>query len=244
MLKAGSQTLSVTFTPTDPKAYTAAVASVQLDGDPGGSRDHLGSAGPISAGTTLSATQLDASANAPGTFMYSPAAGTVLAAGTQHLTAVFSPTDTIDYAPATAHASIVVSAQPSNPTGILVPTITWNAPAAIPYGTALSSAQLDATANAPGTLAYTPAAGTVLKVGSQILLVTFTPTDAKAYSAVTASVLLSVTQATPAITWATPAPITAGTALTTAQLDATANVPGSFKYSPAAGTVLPAGTQH
>src|SRR5271154_1807405 len=175
--------------------------------------------------------------------MYSPAAGTVLAAGTQHLTAVFSPTDTIDYSPATAHASITVSAQPSNPTGVVVPTITWNAPAAIPYGMALSSRQLDATAAVPGSFAYTPAAGTVLKAGSQTLLATFTPADTKTYSAVTASVLLSVSQATPEITWATPASIRAGTALTTAQLDATASVPGSFKYSPAAGTVLAAGTQ-
>ena len=33
----------------------------------------------------------------PGSFRYSPAAGTVLAVGTQQLTAVFSPTDATDY---------------------------------------------------------------------------------------------------------------------------------------------------
>ena len=243
VLKAGSQTLSVTFTPTDTKAYTAAVASVQLTVTPAAPLITWAQPAPISAGTTLGEAQLDASTSVPGTFMYNPAAGTILAAGTQHLTAVFTPTDTIDYSPATAHASIVVSAQPTSPTGIGVPSITWNAPAEIPYGTALSSTQLDATANVPGTFAYTPAAGTVLKTGSQVLLVNFTPADTKTYSAVTASVLLSVVQGTPAITWATPAPITAGTALTTVQLDAKASVPGSFRYSPAAGTVLPAGTQ-
>ncbi len=52
---------------------------------------------PIAAGTALSATQLDATANVPGSFMYNPAAGAVLAAGTQQLTAVFSPTDATDY---------------------------------------------------------------------------------------------------------------------------------------------------
>ena len=243
VLKAGSQTLSVTFTPTDTKAYTAAVASVQLTVTPAAPLITWAQPAPITAGTTLSAAQLDAGTSVPGTFMYSPTAGTILAAGTQHLTAVFTPTDTIDYLPATAHASIVVSAQSSSPTGIGVPTITWNAPAEIPYGTALSSKQLDATANVPGTFTYTPAAGTLLKAGSQVLLVNFTPADTKTYSAVTASVLLSVVQGTAAITWATPAAITAGTALTTAQLDAKASVPGSFRYSPAAGTVLPAGTQ-
>jgi hypothetical protein len=47
----------------------------------------------------------------------------------------------------------------------------------------------------------------------------------------------------PVITWATPEPITYGTALSSVQLDATTTVPGSFAYSPAAGTVLNAGQQ-
>ena len=46
---------------------------------------------------------------------------------------------------------------------------------------------------------------------------------------------------TPLITWATPAPIVQGTTLSGAQLNATANVPGTFVYTPSAGTVLPAG---
>ena len=47
---------------------------------------------------------------------------------------------------------------------------------------------------------------------------------------------------TPTITWATPAAIVYGTALSySAQLDATANVDGTFVYSPAAGTVEPVG---
>ena len=107
----------------------------------------------------------------------------------------------------------------------------------------MSGAVLNATANVPGTFTYTPAAGTVLKAGGQKLSAVFTPTDSKTYTAATASVQLTVTQATPVTTWATPAPIAAGTALGAAQLDASANVPGSFKYSPAAGTVLAAGTQ-
>ena len=124
-----------------------------------------------------------------------------------------------------------------------VPAITWNAPAAITYGTALSTTQLSATANVPGTFTYSPAAGTVLKAGPQTLSVTFTPTDSKTYSSATASVQLTVNQAAPVITWAQPAPVAPGATLSATQLDATANVPGSFMYSPAAGTVLTAGTQ-
>jgi VCBS repeat-containing protein len=61
-----------------------------------------------------------------------------------------------------------------------------------------------------------------------------------------ASDLFRIAKATPLITWPPPAPITYGTALGATQLNATASfngqtVPGSFTYTPAAGTVLDAG---
>jgi hypothetical protein len=119
--------------------------------------------------------------------------------------------------------------------------ITWNTPAAIHFGTALSSVQLDATANVPGTFAYTVTAGTVLKAGAQTLSAVFTPADTKTYSAATVSVQLTVTKALPIVTWLPPPAITQGTALSGAELNAVANVPGTLVYNPAAGTVLPSG---
>jgi hypothetical protein len=124
-----------------------------------------------------------------------------------------------------------------------VPSLTWSTPAAVFYGTALSGTQLNATANVPGTFADAPAAGTLLSAGTQTLSVTFTPSDTKTYSAATASVQLNVNHASPVVTWATPAAISVGTALGPAQLNASANIPGSFLYNPAAGAVLAAGTQ-
>jgi hypothetical protein len=50
-----------------------------------------------------------------------------------------------------------------------------------------------------------------------------------------------VTPAPPTDTWADPAGIVSGTPLSWAQLGATANVPGTFTDSPAAGTVLGVG---
>jgi hypothetical protein len=123
------------------------------------------------------------------------------------------------------------------------PLITWATPAAITYGTPLSMTQLDATASVGGKFVYLPASGTVLTAGSQTLTVTFTPTDTTDYSTATASVTLTVNQAAPLITWATPAAITYGTPLSMTQLDASANVQGTFLYSPASGTVLAAGPQ-
>jgi hypothetical protein len=69
---------------------------------------------PITNPTPLSATQLDATASITGAFVYTPPAGTVLAAGTQTLSVVFTPTDTTDYTNATASVSITVN--PAVPT--------------------------------------------------------------------------------------------------------------------------------
>ena len=102
---------------------------------------------------------------------------------------------------------------------------------------------MNATANTPGTFAYTPAAGTVPSAGTQTLSVTFTPTDTADYSSASATTTLTVTQAAPVITWGSPAGIVYGTALSGAQLNASGSVPGTFVYSPALGTVLEPGTQ-
>jgi len=65
----------------------------------------------IISGTPLSATQLDATANVTGIFVYSPAAGTVLSEGVQTLSVTFTPTDTTEYIAATAAQTLsVVSA--------------------------------------------------------------------------------------------------------------------------------------
>ncbi len=89
----------------------------------------------------------------------------------------------------------------------LTPTIKWATPAAITYGTPLSTTQLDATASVPGTFAYTPAAGTVLAAGMQTLSVTFTPTDIVDYSPAESTVTLTVN----------PAPIVAYTLTSSTQ---------------------------
>jgi hypothetical protein len=55
------------------------------------------------------------------------------------------------------------------------------------------------------------------------------------------SAAYTITQATPTITWPTPADISYGTALSATQLNASSTVAGTYAYSPAAGTVLTAG---
>jgi uncharacterized repeat protein (TIGR03803 family) len=66
----------------------------------------------ITYGTALGANQLNATASVPGSFGYTPAAGTVLNAGTNTLTVVFTPTDTTDYTSATGSVSLVALPAP------------------------------------------------------------------------------------------------------------------------------------
>jgi hypothetical protein len=189
----------------------------------------------LTYGTALDGTELDAFANVAGSFVYSPAAGTVLHAGqNQLLSATFTPTDSANYVPANASVSINVVKS--------TPVITWLEPAAITHGQPLTSTQLNATANVPGTFVYNPPAGTVLPTGdNQPISVTFTPTQSGDYNSVTAQTRIDISPAAPVLTWPNPADIVDGAALGATQLNATANVPGTFQYTPAAGTVLGVG---
>jgi hypothetical protein len=231
---AGTDTLSVTFTPTDTANYATATKTVSLTVTQAAAVITWNNPASITYGTALSATQLNATASVPGTLVYTPAAGSIPAAGTDTLSVTFTPTDTTNYSTVTKTVTLTVTQA--------APVITWNNPASITYGTALSATQLDATASVPGTLVYTPGAGSIPTAGTDTLSVTFTPTDTTNYSTVTKTVTLTVTQAAAVITWANPASITYGTALSSAQLNATASVPGTLVYTPAAGSIPAAGT--
>jgi hypothetical protein len=123
----------------------------------------------IFVGTPLSSTQLNATANVAGTFTYVPAAGTILLAGNHTLTAVFQPTDGVNYVvPDAAEVSLTVLTavvwEPRPLNDILV-------------GTPLTSAQLNATANIPGTIIYSPSSGVILPIGTHVLTAILIPFD-------------------------------------------------------------------
>lgn len=235
MLTVGTQTLSVTFTPTDSVDFATVNSTVKLT---------VNKTTPVITWTTpvpmfccnpITATQLDATTPVAGAFAYSRAIGLVLPPGSYPTTTTFTPTDTADYNTATAGVTLVI--QKGNP------VIDWPSPAPITYGTALSSKQLDAESAYSGAFVYTPASGTILHAGTQTLSVTLTPTDPTDYNSATATVSLTVNQVIPVITWATPAAINYGTALSATQLNATTPLPGNFVYTPALGAVPTAGAQ-
>jgi len=234
VLRPGSYTLSVTFTPADRANYAVAQASVSLSVAKATPTILWPTPDPISYGTQLSSTQLCAAASVPGAFEYTPGYGAALAAGKHKLSVTFTPADTADYSSSHTVVSLTVTKTS--------PAVTWPTPDPITQGTALSAGQLNATATVPGSFAYTPARGEILGPGAHELSVTFTPTDTLNYTTVSSVVSLVVNEKQPVvITWPSPSQISYGIALSTTQLNATASVPGTFVYAPSAGHVLAPG---
>jgi FtsP/CotA-like multicopper oxidase with cupredoxin domain len=133
--------------------------------------------GPLAAityGTALSGTQLNATASfngspVAGTFVYTPAAGTVLGAGNRTLSVTFTATDTVSFASATTTVSLVVNQAPlsitaSSPTMIYggpVPAITpiysglVNGETTVPTPPTCLTAATSASPASPPTIAST-----------------------------------------------------------------------------------------
>jgi hypothetical protein len=211
----------------------------------------------ITCGTALSSAQLDATASVPGTFTYTPVAGTILGAGgNQMLLVSFTPADSTDYTTswATAHINVLIAqpafsqltpsqsitfGQTTNVSGTLAAT------SAIPPGEqvtiSIGSASVTATISLGGSFSATINTS-ALGVLSTPYTITYTYAgDANFQAASDASTTLTVNRATPTLHWPNPAEIAYGTPLSSTQLDATASVPGTFTYTPALGAVLNAG---
>jgi hypothetical protein len=101
--------------------YTATSASASVTVQKATSTLTWANPSPITYGTALSTAQLSASSGGvAGSFVYAPALGTVLGAGSQTLAVTFSPTDLTDYSTNTATVTLVVSKD--------APTITLTTP--------------------------------------------------------------------------------------------------------------------
>jgi hypothetical protein len=232
-LPAGTQTLSVQFTPQDAANYEAVTKTVTIKVK---SIPVITWPTPaaITYPTTLGPTQLNATANTAGTFVYNWPAGTLLDAGTHTVYVTFNPTNTEDWVSQSTSQTIEVLK------GTV--TITWP-PYTNPffYGSQLTYLQLNAQASAPGLLTYSPPYGTVLNAGTQTLTVTYESGYPNNYHPATATVELLVRKAYPVVYWQGDlAPITYPTPLSSAQHYATSPNAGIISYDPPTGTVLDA----
>jgi PKD repeat protein len=138
------------------------------------------------------------------------------------LYANFTPSDSVNYTNTTANVTInVIKA---------TPIIIWYNPANIVYGTSLSSTQLNANASVAGSFVYTPTAGAVLSVGTQLLHVNFTPADTANYNTASADVQINVIAPQVPIADFTATPISGKNPLTVRFTDTSTGTPTSWEW--------------
>jgi hypothetical protein len=105
---------------------------------------------PIANTTPLTSTQLDATASVPGTFVYTPAAGTVLTAGTHALSVAFTPANPAGYNDASASVTITINPALTSPSAYVYVSGSANASTAEVYAfSAASDGTLTPVAGSP-----------------------------------------------------------------------------------------------
>jgi hypothetical protein len=250
VLGTGLQTLSVTFTPANPAVYSSATATVSLLVNPApltvkaeNARMKYGAALPdfafratgfvngdtaataLTGAPTLTTT---ATSQSPvGSYTITASAGTLAAA---NYTLTFKTgTLTIEQATLTAAATDA--------------SIVYGSPIPAPEYTLSGFVNGDTQATAvTGSPSLSNTANSTSTVGSYAIDISTGTLTSTNYKFAFKNGTLTITKATPSISWAAPAPIAYGTPLSATQQDASASVAGSFAYSPVAGTVLDVAT--
>ncbi len=246
---AGTNTESVTFTPTDTTDYNPVTGSINVTVSKATPTITWPTATSIAYGQTLASSTLiggsalNGTTSVPGSFAFTTPT-TAPPVGTASQSVTFTPTDTADYNPVTGTVSVTVTRSSL--------TITWPTASAITYGQTLASSTLtggsalNGTIAVPGSFAFTTPT-TVPTAGTHAESVTFTPTDTTNYSAVTGAVNVTVSKATPTVTWPAASAINYGQTLASSTLtggsalNGTTTVPGSFAFTTPT-TAPPVGT--
>jgi len=198
-------------------------------------------------GRPLGAPQLNASAsttyqpNHPGSYAYSPPAGTVLPVGNHTLSVTFTPSNPAAFNSATKSVSLTVTKAPLiidpddkvRPPGIANPPLTARYLGLVNGDTA-GNLDVPASLSTPA-IAASPPSGYVITASGAV--------DVN-YTIIFFSGTLTITEKEiPSLIWSAPAPLTYGASLGPGQLSVqpTGGVLGTFGYSPPAGTLLNAG---
>jgi DNA-binding beta-propeller fold protein YncE len=247
---AGTDSESVTFTPTDTTDYNPVTGTVNVVVSKATPTITWPTAGGLTYGQTLASSTLtggsalNGATTVAGAFAFA-SPSTVPTVGTDPESVTFTPTDTADYNPVTGSVNVVVSKS--------TPTITWPIASSITYGQTLATSALtggsalNGSTSVPGSFAFTTPT-TVPPVGTNAQSVTFTPADTANYNTVTGTVSVTVIKSSLTITWPTTSGITYGQTLASSTLtggsalNGSTNVPGSFAFT--TPTTVPAAGSH
>ncbi|WP_282015609.1 alpha-amylase family glycosyl hydrolase [Marinifilum flexuosum] len=235
---AGTQSVEVTFTPTDNSNYNTASGNINITVDKANVTVSVWpTAGTITYGQTLSESILTGgTASVDGSFAFANPSATPNA-GTQSVEIIFTPTDNSNYNTASGNINITV-----DKADVIVST--WSEAGTITYGQALSESILTGgTANVDGSFAFANPSST-LNAGTQSVEIIFTPTDASNYNTQSGNINIIVDKADVTVSvWPMAGTITYGQTLSESILTGgTAHVDGSFAFANPSATPN-AGTQ-
>jgi uncharacterized protein (DUF1800 family)/sugar lactone lactonase YvrE len=246
VLNAGSQTLSVQFTPSNSN-YTPSTGSVTLQVNPASQTITFTAKAPATASYNSSFT-VAATANSGLPVSFSSSGQCTNVAGTFTMGNSAGKCNVIANQSGNANyqAAATVTETTATTTKVAQAVTFIGAPATASYQ---SSFMVSANSNSGITPTITTTGACTIS-GTTVTVESGTGTCTMKASWATNSTYLaaSATQITIAqkqasvVMWPIPAPLTYPTALGATQLDATADVPGTFVYSPAAGTILTSGS--
>lgn len=187
ILDAGTHTITATLPASD--NYNEATATATITVNQAATEIEWETPAPIAYGIPISSVELNATANVDGTFTYEldgqNAENQTPEVGSHSIVATFTPTSN-NYSGSTKTITLKVVQAAAE--------ITWDAPEAITYGTPLSGAQLNATANVLGDFMYKPAEGSILPAGDTSISVIFIP-ESSDYGRATDTIKLTVNKA-------------------------------------------------
>jgi hypothetical protein len=251
VLNAGSQTLSVTFTPSN-VGYASSMGSVTLYVNQASQTITFTQAAPATAaynssftvaasassGLPVAFTASGSCSNVGATYTITSGAGTCSVIASQGGNSNYSAASPVTQSTAATRSNATVTFTGAPSTAPYLSTFTLAA-------TTSSTAVAYITATDPSTCSlsrpYSPVLVTMLKDFGSCTFTASWGADAN-YNPATSTQSTTAAKATPVITWATPAAITYGTPLGAAQLNATANVLGTFSYTPKSGSIENVGT--
>ncbi len=225
-------------------AGTLSIAAMPITITANNASRFYGDVNPAAPGFTITSGVLSAGDSIGSvSYTYQATATATAVAGTTHTitpsAAIFATGSAANYTITYAGGLLTISKAPL--------TITANNRTKA-YGTAVTFTGSEFTATGLRNtdtvtsvlLTSTGAAGNATVAGSPYPIVpnTVFGTGLTNYTITRVNGAMTVIKATPVITWATPAAIPYGTAISNIQLNAAANVPGTFVYNPIAGTVI------
>jgi hypothetical protein len=202
----------------------------------------------ITAGTPLSGTQLDAVGNTDGTYVYTPASGTVLAPGSTTLSVTFTPTDQDSY-PGTATTTVTQVVNGQSPATVtltnLLQTYTGS-PLPVTVTTSPRSLTVGLTYTGTGGTTYGPSSTPPAAPGSYTVVGTINDPD---YTGTT-TVTLVISKATAPVSLTnllqtytgSPRPVTVTTTPASLTVGLTYTGTGGTTYGPSSTAPIAPGS--